>query len=76
MIIDDFNFDRKEVNSLTRFLREIKFTQVVDWPTHKEGRTIDHCYVSENTRVQMTRHLPYFSDHDGLCIEFEHFPWF
>ena len=76
IITGDFNFDKKENNALTIFLREKKFTQVVDWPTHKEGRTIDHCYVSKNTRVQLTRHSPYYSDHDGLCIEFEHFPWY
>ena len=75
IITGDFNFDIKETNVLTRFLKEKKFTQVVDWPTQKEGRTIDHCYVSENTRVQLTRHSPYYSDHDALCIRFEHFPW-
>ena len=75
VITGDFNFDKTETNALTVFLKKRQFTQVVDWPTHKEGRTIDHCYVSKNTRVQLTRHSPYYSDHDGLCIEFEHFPW-
>ena len=75
IITGDFNFDKKETNALTRFLSQRKFTQLVDWPSHREGRTIDHCYVSKKTRVQITRHSPYYSDHDGLCIEFEHFPW-
>ena len=75
VITGDFNFDNTETNALTLFLTKRQFTQVVDWPTHKEGRTIDHCCVSKNTRVQLTRHSPYYSDHDGLCIEFEHFPW-
>ena len=75
IITGDFNFDKNETNALTKFLGQNKFTQVVDWPTHKQGRTIDHCYVSKKTRVQITRHSPYYSDHDGLCIEFEHFPW-
>ena len=74
IVTGDFNFD-KETNALTRFFDQKKFTQVVNWPTHKEGRTIDHCYVSNNTRVQISRHSPYYSDHDALCIEFEHFPW-
>ena len=36
---------------------------------------IDHCYVNEKTKVQVLRHLPYFTDHGGLCIQFEDFPW-
>ena len=76
MITGDFNFDKKENNALTTFLNKEKFTQIVDWPTQKEGRTIDHCYVSPDARVQVSRHSPYYSDHDGLLIEFEHFPWY
>ena len=76
IITGDFNFDKKEINPLTRFLEELKFTQLVTWPTHKDGRTIDHCYVSENCRIQITRFSRFYSDHDGLCIEFEHFPWY
>ena len=73
--IGDFNFDWRENNALTRFLAKKKFTQLVDWPTHIKGNTLDHCYVSNNTRVQSTRHSPYYSDHSALCLEFEHFPW-
>ena len=76
IVLGDFNFDKNETNDLTRFLREKEFTQIVNWPTHRGGRTIDHCYVSKNTRVQIIRHSPYYSDHDALCIEFEHFPWY
>ena len=74
IITGDFNFD-KEVNALTKFLGQKNFTQIVNWPTHKQGRRLDHCYVSYNARVQVSRHSPYYSDHDALCIEFEHFPW-
>ena len=76
IIIGDFNFDAKEVNPFSRFMKEKAYNQLVNWPTHREGRTIDHCYVSKNTRVQLTRHSPYYSDHDALCMEFEHFPWY
>ena len=76
IITGDFNFDRKEKNSLTQYLDAKKFSQVVNWPTHNEGRTIDHCYVSKNARLQVTRYSPYYSDHDALCIAFEHFPWY
>ena len=75
IITGDFNFDKKENNSLTQYLGARMLTQLVTWPTHKEGRTIDHCYVSKDARLQITRHSPYYSDHDALCIAFEHFPW-
>ena len=75
IITGDFNFDKKETNALSILLKGKKFTQLVNWPTHKGGRTIDHCYVSENSRIQITRKSCFFSDHEALCIEFEHFPW-
>ena len=75
IVVGDFNFDKKETNALIRFFLEKKFEQKVYWPTQKEGRTIDHCYISANARVQVTGDSPYFSDHDSLCIKFEHFPW-
>ena len=70
IITGDFNFDQKHTNVLTFFLGINFFSQVVTWPTHIQGRTLDHCYVSENVSVQLTRHSPYYSDHDALCIEF------
>ena len=76
IITGDMNFDKTDMNPLSRFLKERGYNQLVNWPTHREGRTIDHCYVSKNTRVQLTRHSPYYSDHDALCMEFEHFPWY
>ena len=69
IVTGDFNFNKTETNALTCFLGAKKLTQVVDWPTHKEGRTIDHVYAPKNA-VQVTRHVPYYSDHDGLCIQF------
>ena len=69
IITGDFNFDKKETNILTNFLKE-SFLQVVNWPTHIQGRTLDHCYVSKNVNVQLTRHSPYYSDHSALCIDF------
>ena len=76
IITGDFNFDRNETNALSVFLRKRKFKQLVLWPTQDtRGRTLDHCYVSENARVHLTRYSPFYSDHDALCIQFEHFPW-
>ena len=70
IIIGDFNFDKKDKNDLTSFLSKRKFSQHVSWPTHIQGRTLDHCYVSKNMNVKITRHSPYYSDHSALCIEF------
>ena len=51
IITGDFNFNKNKENALTRFLKENNYDQLINWPTHKEGRTIDHCYVSRNARV-------------------------
>lgn len=75
IVVGDFNFDRNETNDLSNFLKKKEFTQLVNWPTHRGGRTIDHCYVSKNSRVQVVRHSPYYSDHDAVCNQFKHFPW-
>ena len=70
IITGDFNFDKKEANVLSTFLKDRDFNQKVSWPTHIQGRTLDHCYASRNIQVQLTRHSPYYSDHSALCIEF------
>ena len=49
--------------------------QIVKWPTHDAGRTLDHCWVSTNAGIQLERYSPYYSDHDALVIKFELFPW-
>ena len=71
IIIGDFNFNYGEENDLSNhFLNEIGMEQKVTWPTHCQGRTLDHCYT--NFMVDLTRHSPYYSDHSALCIEFQH----
>ena len=70
IITGDFNFDRSEVNDLTRYVTESKLVQLVNSPTHNGGRTIDHCYVPEDIKdkVKLKQYSPYYSDHDALCI--------
>ena len=76
IITGDFNFDRTEKNYLASTLASQGFEQIVNWPTQDTaGRTLDQCFVSRNTRVQLTRYSPYYTDHSALCIEFEHFPF-
>ena len=71
IITGDFNFDCGEGNDLSIYLLNgIGMEQKVTWPTHCQGRTLDHCYT--NIMVDFTRHSPYYSDHSALCIEFQH----
>ena len=71
IITGDFNFDHGEANDLSTYLLNgIGVEQKVTWPTHFQGRTLDHCYT--NIMVDFTRHSPYYSDHSALCIEFQH----
>ena len=47
MIVGDFNLDAKQSNAITSlFTEELGLKQLVERPTHREGRTIDHCYIS------------------------------
>ena len=71
IIVGDFNFDKKETNILTTFLKNNLFSQVVPWPTYIQGGKLDHCYVSLSIEAQLTRYSPYYSDHSALCIEFQ-----
>ena len=72
IIAGDFNFDKDEKNSLTKFLHSKELEHLVNNPTHDGGRTIDNCYVPKNIkhRFQLTTHSPYWTDHDSLCINF------
>ena len=54
IVTGDFNFDTTETNDLTTFLKDNLFSQVVPWPTHIQGRTLNHCYGSRNVNVQFT----------------------
>ena len=67
LVTGDFNFDRKTKNALTYFLETKELVQIVNWPTHKEGRSLDHVYAFKNS-VLVTTHLPYYSDHDCTGI--------
>ena len=71
IITGDFNFDKNETNILSRFFKDNLFSQKVLWPTHIQGRTLDHCYLSKNVQIMLTRYSPYYSDHSALCIDFQ-----
>ena len=58
-----------------RFLKELSglgFEQMAKFPTHMEGRIIDHIhFFSPNEKYPMIRvnqQSPYFTDHDLLFV--------
>ena len=73
LICGDLNIYYTEGTS-NRFVRKIvdeyNFKQLVLDPTHDEGNTIDHVYVSPalQGRVVIEKTCLYFSDHDLLTI--------
>ena len=70
IIVGDFNFHRDKKNTLTKYLEDQEFKQIVKEPTHEAGNTLDHCYVSKDIAdfVDYELHYPYFTDHCALCI--------
>ena len=70
LVIGDFNFNPNSSNKLTNYLKESNFTQLVQSPTHKDGNTIDHVYVSEELLASTftDAHYVYYSDHQGIFI--------
>ena len=71
-ITGDFNFIPSEKNDLSSYLQKIGLIQLVDSPTHKEGRTLDHVYVPQHLAdtIDVKICCPYYSDHFSLCIKF------
>ena len=70
LVIGNFNFTQDTKNLLTNQLKVWNFNQLIDFPTHKEGTTIDHAYVSKklSTSTVSEPHYTYYSDHQGLFL--------
>jgi hypothetical protein len=71
LVIGDLNFDKSEVNPLSRLLERIGLTQIVQEPTHEDGRTLDHFYVPNRWKdsINLNVEFKYYSDHAALSIE-------
>ena len=71
-IVGDFNIcaATEEYHKIMKTLSSMGFIQIVDLPSHKDGRVIDHVYVlSPNDAKYEVRHLStYFTDHDLLFV--------
>ena len=72
LVIGDFNFEASEKNMLSNFLFSQGLKQIVNRPTHIDGRIIDHCYISSmwNHSVKIEYLYPYYTDHMALCLNF------
>ena len=74
LITGDFNvcLQKNPSNHVTRKLKEIGFSQLVDRATHVEGGHIDHVYWRDLhgnwTDPNLEMYSPYYSDHDGLLV--------
>ena len=74
IISGDMNIclDKDPQSLLPTVLGELGFQQLVTGPTHVAGGRIDHVYLrdphSQLSGFQLTQHVPYYSDHDALCL--------
>ena len=72
VVLGDFNYDPSERSKLSDYIKSKGLVQIVKEPTHKEGRTLDQCFVPKSLKDCMTLKMfsPYYSDHSGLLMNF------
>ena len=71
LLLGDFNFNPKEDNCVSGFLHEAGLSQAITQPTHQEGRTLDHLYLSGELKekIKFDVQFKYFTDHAALQIK-------
>ena len=70
IILGDLNFDRSEINSLSKYFNAKGLIQKIERPTREKNRTIDHVYVSkENLIEKLNVQSVYYSDHSSIKIK-------
>ena len=71
VILGDFNFDATEENCLKAYFTKMKLVQVINQPTHKEGRTLDHLYLSEQLKEKLEYDIQfkYYTDHSAIQMK-------
>uniref|UniRef100_A0A3B3YQH8 ATP-dependent DNA helicase n=1 Tax=Poecilia mexicana TaxID=48701 RepID=A0A3B3YQH8_9TELE len=71
-LIGDFNDDILKSSTISKFMSDKGYLQMVDEPTTEKGTLIDHVYVkSEMHRVEAVVVPTYFSDHEGVMCGFK-----
>ena len=73
IILGDFNicYEKNPGHSIFTMLRDLGFHQLVKYPTHIDGGTIDLVFVlspDKHHRYQITQQGQYYLDHDVLMI--------
>ena len=75
LIVGDLNICYKDErdNLIVRRLDELGFKQLVNHPTHIEGRQLDHVYLfapndDEQPTIEVTQFGQYYTDHDLIRI--------
>ena len=73
LILGDFNFNAlcQDQNYILRELENWNFKQLVQTPTHIQGRVIDHCYISNNMplgSISLAQKSVYYTDHDIIEV--------
>ena len=71
VILGDFNlcYLSQRNHPIFKFLESIDFHQMVENPTHIEGRLIDLVFLNDgNLKVDIRQIAQYFTDHDLLEI--------
>ena len=70
-VVGDFNIDlMKSPDDMVRDkLKSQGFRQIVDFPTHISGGTLDHIYIKgPSHNVALNHHFPYYTDHAAISI--------
>ena len=71
MILGDFNIDTENFDVFTQHLINFDLVQLVKEPTHIEGRTIDHLWVSKSIpKLELSYQYPYYTQHKSLLVKF------
>ena len=71
MLIGDFNIDARKFDVLTQHFLHNAMIQLVNEPTHIEGRIIDHVWVTKHLmNLHLSFQYPYYTQHKSLIIKF------
>ena len=75
LVVGDFNLCSKseKKHTVLQFMEREGFVQLVDSPTHLEGRQIDQVFMlnpeqRENKQLAVKQQSPFYTDHDILYV--------
>ena len=72
VVMGDFNDDILKSSTISKFITDKSYVQLVTQPTTEKGTLIDHVYVKTTQYDVESIVLPtYFSDHEGIVCSFK-----